>query len=100
MYRSYSDVAVGEGSPDAEAATEAEAGAEAEADAEDEGGAEADGSAEVEADTEGRGTGVGSGMKREGTPRMESTRMSTKKPMMRSSHGRASPSSRVGRAPR
>lgn len=98
--RFYGDVAVGDGSAEAEAEADAEAGAEGEAPTEAEAEDEADGSAEGEADREGRGTGVGSGMKREGTPRTESTRMSTKKPMTRKIHGRASRSSRVGRAPR
>ena len=93
MYRRYSEVGLGEGS------TEAEAEAEAEPEADGEAETEGDGSTGIEAGAEGRGTGVGSGMKREGMPRTESTRMSTKKPMTRRIHGRASRSWRVGSEP-
>ena len=89
---------VGEGSTDSEAEAEADADGASEAEAEAE--AEAEGSTELEAGTDGSGTGVGSGMNREGMPRTESIMMSTKKPITRNIHGRASRSCRVGSEPR
>lgn len=80
-----------EGSADADAETDAETDGEAEV--------EPEGSAET-AGTDGSGTGVGSAMKREGTPRIDRTKTSTKTPMTVKIQGRASWSSRVGSEPR
>ena len=66
IVRAYSDV--GEGEASSEADGEADTAADADAD----GSTENDG-----AGTDGRGTGVGSGMKRDGMARTESTRIST-----------------------
>ena len=86
---------------DAEGDADAEASADADADAEADGEAGADGEADAElTGIEGSGTGVGSGMKREGMPRIESTITRTKMPRTRRIHGRASRSSREGSAPR
>jgi hypothetical protein len=49
---------------------------------------------------DGVGSGVGSGMNRDGISRKERTKMSTKMAATTKSHGRASRSWRVGRAPR
>ena len=99
IHRRYSDVGEGEASSEADADAEAEADAEADADAESD--ADADGSTDSDgAGTDGRGTGVGSGMKRDGMPRTESTRISTNAAMTSRIHGRARRSSRGGRAPR
>ncbi len=84
MYRCYS--LVGEGEADSEAVAEGDG----------------DGSPDENdgAGTEGSGTGVGSGMKRDGMPAIDRTMISTKIPMTVMIHGRASRSSRGGRAPR
>ena len=90
-----------EGDADAEARADAEASADADADADAGVEADADGEADAElTGIEGSGTGVGSGMKRDGMPRMESTITRTKMPRTRRIQGRASRSSREGSAPR
>jgi hypothetical protein len=73
----------------------ADADAEAEVEAETDGRADPDG-----AGTEGTGMDVGAGMNRDGIPRNESTKMSTKIPTTTMIHGRASRSLRGGSAPR
>src|SRR5688572_3272477 len=73
-----------------------EAEAEADADGDAEGATEADGSTELEAGSEGNGMGVGSGKRRDGMPKTDSTRTSTKMPMTLRIQGRASRSLRVG----
>ena len=86
---------------DAEGDADAEASADAEADADSDAEADADGEADAElTGIEGSGTGVGSGMKRDGMPRIESTITSAKMPRTRRIQGRASRSSREGSAPR
>ena len=93
-YIRYSEV--GEGDADSEPDADADADADADGEADPDGPTEKEG-----AGTEGGGgTGVGSGMKREGTPSTERTRMRTKAAMTSRIHGRASRSSRGGRAPR
>jgi hypothetical protein len=85
----------GDGEPDAAPDPDADGDALSEGVASSVGSAEADGTG-----IEGSGSSVGSGMSRDGMPAMESTMTSTKIPATVRSHGFASRSSRVGRAPR
>src|SRR3990170_4261175 len=78
---------------------EAEAGTEGVADSDGEAALDADADGEASAELTGRegsGTGVGSGMKRDGMPRTESTITRTKMPMTVRIQGRASRSWREG----
>lgn len=99
--RSSYSVGDSEAEADADGDADSDVEADAEGDADLEAEAEADGSTELEAaGTDGKGTGVGSGMNRDGMARIESTMMSTKMPMMMNIHGRARRSCRVGSEPR
>jgi hypothetical protein len=84
--------ALGDASGDGDPEADADAGADAEADG--------DASTDPDARGEGSGISVGSGKKRDGTPRMDSAKTRTKIPATAAIHGRASRSPRVGSAPR
>ena len=89
------------GAADSEA--EGEADSDAESESEGEADSEGDASAELEAGSDGNdgsGTGVASGIRRDGTPMIESTITRAKMARMVKIHGRASRSSREGSAPR
>jgi hypothetical protein len=93
--------AYGAADGDADGEVDTDGAALPDAAAEPDGDALPEGSADpVGTGTDGNGTGVGSGMKREGTPAMARMMTSTKIAMTVKIHGRASRSSRVGRAPR
>ena len=86
-------------------AADSDADADADADPDGDASTEPDPDASIDADadgagTDGNGTGVGSGMNREGTPRNDSTKTSTKIAKMARIHGRANRSSRGGSDPR
>lgn len=88
----------GDGEGDAD--SDGDADADGDPDSDGEADADADGSAELDAGTDGRGTGVGSGMKRDGTPRTDRTMTRTKMAMTVRIHGRANRSFRAGSDPR
>jgi hypothetical protein len=87
-----------DGDGDADSDGEADTAGDAESDGDAD--SDADGSAELDAGTDGSGTGVGSGMKRDGMPRTDRTTMRTKMPITVRIHGRANRSFRAGSDPR
>lgn len=90
----------GEADGDADAEPDPDAEGEIEPDSEGEADVDADGTTELEAGREGSGTGVGSGMSRDGMPANDSTKIRTKMPRTARIQGRANRSSREGSAPR
>lgn len=89
-----------EGEADGDTEADGEADADADADGDADSDAVGDGSTDPDAGNDGSGTGVGSGMKREGMPAMDKTSTRTKMANTVRIHGRARRSSREGREPR
>lgn len=91
----------GAGVADGDADAEPDAPAEPDGEGETDGVGDGDGDGVSDtAGIEGSGIGVGSGTKRDGTPRIDRTITSTKMAMTARIHGRARRSCLVGRAPR